>query len=93
MRMLFIPQASLWVFRHEFIKSRILKFTKRFQSTKIDGMTKEEFNRHGASVATAAESSKGIRAMVDFVAQQFQAEGKMWETRQQKREMTYGDKL
>jgi len=42
-----------------------------------DGMTKDQFNKQGALVATAAEFSKATRATVDFVAQQFQAEGKM----------------
>jgi hypothetical protein len=40
-------------------------------------MTQEEFNRHGAFVATAAEFSKATGATVDFVAQQFQVEGKI----------------
>jgi hypothetical protein len=39
-------------------------------------MTREEFNKQGALVATAAEFSKATRATVDFVAQQFQALGK-----------------
>jgi len=41
-----------------------------------DGMTQDQFNKHGALVATAAEFSKATRTTVDFVAQQFQAEGK-----------------
>jgi transaldolase len=42
-----------------------------------DGMSQEEFAKHGAFVATAAEFSKATRATVDFVAQQFQVERKI----------------
>jgi len=40
-------------------------------------MTKDQFNKQAALVATAAEFSEATRATVDFVAQQFQTEGKM----------------
>jgi transaldolase len=48
-------------------------FAKAFEP---DGMVPDEFNRHAALIATAAEFSTATRGMVDFVAQQFQAEGK-----------------
>ncbi len=47
------------------------------QAYEPDGMSREEFNKQGALVATAAEFSKATRTTVDFVAQQFQALGKM----------------
>jgi transaldolase len=56
---------------------KLMKLPYFVMSYEPEGMTKEEFNRHGALVATAAEFSKATRGTVDFVAQQFQAEGKM----------------
>ncbi|UCD71499.1 MAG: hypothetical protein JSW70_00505 [Syntrophobacterales bacterium] len=53
---------------------RLPYFVKSFEP---DGMVPDEFNRHAALIATAAEFSTATRGMVDFVAQQFQAEGKM----------------
>lgn len=46
------------------------------QAYEPDGMTRQEFNKQGALIATAAEFSKATRTMVDFVAQQFQALGR-----------------
>jgi hypothetical protein len=40
-------------------------------------MVPDEFNQQAALIATAAEFSTATRGMVDFVAQQFQAEGRM----------------
>jgi transaldolase len=53
---------------------RIPYFAKSYEP---DGMEPDEFNRHAALIATAADFSTATRGMVDFVAQQFQAEGKM----------------
>lgn len=53
---------------------RIPYFVKAYEP---DGMVREEFNRHAALIATAAQFSTSTRGMVDFVLQQFQAEGKM----------------
>jgi len=53
---------------------RIPYFAKSYES---DGMEPDEFNRHAALIATAAEFSTATRGMVDFVVQQFQVEGKM----------------
>jgi transaldolase len=47
------------------------------QAYEPDGMTRDEFNKQAALVATAAEFSKATRTTVDFVAQQFQAEGRL----------------
>ena len=38
-----------------------------------DGLTPEQFNRHAALIATAAEFARATRLTVDFVAQQFEA--------------------
>jgi transaldolase len=56
---------------------KILRLPYFVQAYEPDGMTRDEFNKQGALIATAAEFSKATRATVDFVAQQFQAEGKM----------------
>ncbi len=56
---------------------KLLRLPYFVQAYEPDGMTKDQFNKHGALVATASEFSKATRATVDFVAQQFQAEGKM----------------
>lgn len=56
---------------------KLLRLPYFVQAYEPDGMTRDEFNKQGALVATAAEFSKATRATVDFVAQQFQAEGKM----------------
>ena len=53
---------------------RLPYFAKAFEP---DGMVPDEFNQHAALIATAAEFSTATRGMVDFVAQQFQAEGRM----------------
>jgi transaldolase len=53
---------------------RIPYFAKSYEP---DGMEPDEFNQHAALIATATEFSGATRGMVDFVAQQFQAEGKM----------------
>jgi len=55
---------------------KLLRIPYFVQAYEPDGMTREEFNKQGALVATAAEFSKATRATVDFVAQQFQALGK-----------------
>ena len=55
---------------------KLLRIPYFVQAYEPDGMTKEEFNKQGALVATAAEFSKATSATVDFVAQQFQALGK-----------------
>lgn len=56
---------------------KLLRLPYFVQAYEPDGMSRDEFNKQGALVATAAEFSKATRATVDFVAQQFQAEGKM----------------
>jgi len=56
---------------------KLLRLPYFVQAYEPDGMTRDDFNKQGALVATAAEFSKATRATVDFVAQQFQAEGKM----------------
>jgi len=53
---------------------RLPYFAKAYEP---DGMVPDEFNRHAALIATMAEFSTATRGMVDFVAQQFQSEGKM----------------
>jgi transaldolase len=53
---------------------RLPYFAKAYEP---DGMEPDEFNRHAALIATMAEFSAATRGMVDFVAQQFQAEGRM----------------
>jgi transaldolase len=59
------------------VLEKLLRLPYFAQAYEPDGMTREEFNKQGALVATAAEFSKATRATVDFVAQQFQAEGRM----------------
>lgn len=49
---------------------RLPYFTEAYEP---DGLTPEQFNRHAALVATAAEFSRATRLTVDFVAQQFEA--------------------
>jgi transaldolase len=56
---------------------KLLKIPYFAKSYEPDGMVPDEFNQHAALIATAAEFSTATRGMVDFVAQQFQAEGKM----------------
>ena len=53
---------------------RLPYFAKAYEP---EGMVPSEFNQHAALIATAAEFSTATRGMVDFVAQQFQVEGKM----------------
>jgi transaldolase len=59
------------------VMDKLMRLPYFVMSYEPGGMAKEEFNRHGALVATAAEFSKATRGTVDFVAQQFQVEGKM----------------
>jgi len=61
------PKASM---------DKLMRLPYFVMSYEPDGMTPDQFNKHGALVATAAEFSKATRGTVDFVAQQFQAEGK-----------------
>jgi transaldolase len=61
------PQATM---------EKLLRIPYFVQAYEPDGMTKDEFNKQGALVATAAEFSKATRTIADFVAQQFQAMGK-----------------
>ena len=56
---------------------KLLRLPYFAKSYEPDGMVPDEFNQHAALIATAAEFSTATRGMVDFVAQQFQAEGKM----------------
>lgn len=58
------------------VMEKLMRLPYFVMSYEPDGMTKEEFNRHGALVATAAEFARATRGTVDFVAQQFQTEGK-----------------
>jgi transaldolase len=58
------------------VLDKLMRLPYFVMSYEPDGMTQDQFNKHGALVATAAEFSKATRATVDFVAQQFQAEGK-----------------
>jgi len=53
---------------------KLLRLPYFAKSYEPDGMAPEEFNRHAALIATMAEFSTATRGMVDFVAQQFQAE-------------------
>jgi len=57
---------------------KLMRIPYFVQAYEPDGMTREEFNKQGALVATAAEFAKATRSTVDFVAQQFQALGKKW---------------
>jgi transaldolase len=59
------------------ILEKLMRLPYFVQAYEPDGMSREEFNKQGALVATAAEFSKATRTTVDFVAQQFQALGKM----------------
>jgi transaldolase len=59
------------------ILEKLMRLPYFVQAYEPDGMLRKEFNRQGALVATAAEFSKATRATVDFVAQQFQATGKI----------------
>ena len=56
---------------------KLLRLPYFAKSYEPEGMVPDEFNQHAALIATAAEFSGATRGMVDFVAQQFQAEGKM----------------
>jgi transaldolase len=58
------------------ILDKLMRLPYFVQAYEPDGMTREEFNKQGALVATAAEFAKATRTTVDFVAQQFQALGK-----------------
>jgi len=62
------PEATLEKLR------RIPYFVQGYEP---EGMIPEQFNKQGALVATAAEFAKATRTIVDFVAQQFQAIGKL----------------
>ena len=59
------------------ILEKLMRLPYFVQAYEPDDMSREEFNKQGALVATAAEFAKATRATVDFVAQQFQALGKM----------------
>jgi transaldolase len=59
------------------ILEKLMRLPYFVQAYEPDGMSREEFNKQGALVATAGEFSKATRTTVDFVAQQFQALGKM----------------
>ncbi|MBW2055999.1 MAG: transaldolase [Deltaproteobacteria bacterium] len=59
------------------VLDKLLRLPYFVEAYEEDGMTKDQFNKQGALVATATEFSRATRATVDFVAQQFQAEGKM----------------
>ena len=59
------------------ILEKLMRLPYFVQAYEPDGMSREEFNQQGALVATAGEFSKATRTTVDFVAQQFQALGKM----------------
>ena len=56
---------------------KLLKLPYFAKAYEPEGMLPDEFNHQAALIATAAEFSGATRGMVDFVAQQFQAEGKM----------------
>jgi transaldolase len=56
------------------VMDKLMRLPYFVMSYEPDGMTRKEFFKHGALVQTATEFSKATRAMVDFVAQQFQAE-------------------
>jgi len=58
------------------ILEKLMRLPYFVQAYEPDGMSREEFNKQGALVATAAEFAKATRTTVDFVAQQFQALGK-----------------
>ena len=59
------------------ILEKLMRLPYFVQAYEPDGMSRKEFNRQGALVATAAEFAKATRTTVDFVAQQFQALGKL----------------
>ena len=59
------------------VLEKLMQLPYFVQAYEPGGMSREEFNRQGALVATAAEFSKATRTTVDFVAQQFQAIGKI----------------
>jgi transaldolase len=59
------------------VMDKLMRLPYFVMSYEPNGMTPEEFSRHGAFVATAAEFSKATRSTVDFVAQQFQVEKKI----------------
>ncbi len=63
------------------VMDKLMRLPYFVLSYEPDVMSKEDFHRHGAFAATAAEFSRATRAMVDFVAQQFQMERKMEGTR------------
>jgi transaldolase len=58
------------------ILEKLLRLPYFVEAYEPCGMSPRDFNKQGALVATAAEFSKATRAMVDFVAQQFQAVGR-----------------
>jgi transaldolase len=59
------------------ILDKLMRLPYFVQAYEPDGMSREDFNKQGALVATAAEFAKATRTTVDFVAQQFQLLGKM----------------
>jgi len=59
------------------ILEKLMRLPYFVQAYEPDGMSREDFNKQGALVATAAEFAKATRTTVDFVAQQFQSLGKM----------------
>ena len=61
------PKASM---------DKLMRLPYFVMSYEPDGMTPDQFNKHGALVATAAEFSKATRGTADFVAQQFQDQEK-----------------
>jgi transaldolase len=59
------------------VLEKLLRLPYFVEAYEPDGMKREDFNKHAALIATAAEFSKAIRTTVDFIAQQFQVLGKM----------------
>ena len=59
------------------VLEKLMRLPYFVQAYERDGMSREDFNKQGALVATAAEFSKATRTTVDFVAQQFQAVAKI----------------
>ncbi len=55
---------------------KLLRLPYFVQAYETDGMKREDFNRHAALLATAAEFSRATLTTVDFIAQQFQILGK-----------------
>jgi transaldolase len=59
------------------VLEKLMRLPYFVQAYEPNGMSRDEFNKQGALIATAAEFAKATRTTVDFVAQQFQALGKM----------------